>query len=74
MRFARIREEKRHNYIRKCAELAKQHFITDDKVNVTGIVIAGSADLKVVLQGSDLFDKRMGAVVLASLDLAYGMD
>jgi peptide chain release factor subunit 1 len=30
MRFARLREEKRHNYVRKVAELATQHFITED--------------------------------------------
>lgn len=74
MRFARIREEKRHNYIRKVAELAAQHFISDDKVNVKGVVVAGSASLKTELQNSDLFDKRINNVVLASLDIAYGMD
>ena len=56
MRFARLREEKRHNYIVKCCELAKQHFISNDKANCRGIVIAGSADLKFVLQQSDHFD------------------
>ena len=39
LRFSRLRDEKRHNYIRKVAELAVQHFITNDKVNVTGIVL-----------------------------------
>ena len=34
LRFARLREEKRHNYVRKVAELAVQHFIVSDKVNV----------------------------------------
>jgi len=32
LRFARLRLEKRHNYVRKCAELAVQFFITNDKV------------------------------------------
>lgn len=50
MRFARIREEKRHNYIRKVAEIATQHFITNDMPNIVGIVIAGSANLKNELQ------------------------
>jgi peptide chain release factor subunit 1 len=27
LRFSRLRDEKRHNYIRKVAELAVQHFI-----------------------------------------------
>ena len=43
LRFARLRDEKRHNYVRKVAELAVQHFITNDKVNVTGLVLAGFA-------------------------------
>lgn len=34
VRFARLREEKRHNYVRKVAETAVQMFIKDDKVNV----------------------------------------
>jgi len=33
-RFARLRMEKRHNYVRKCAEHAVQFFITSDKPNV----------------------------------------
>ena len=31
-RFGRLRMEKRHNYVRKVAEEAVRHFITDDKV------------------------------------------
>jgi peptide chain release factor subunit 1 len=48
-RFARLREEKRHHYVTKVAELAAQNFITDNKPNVKGIVMAGSADFKTVL-------------------------
>ncbi|PAV23332.1 peptide chain release factor eRF aRF subunit 1 [Pyrrhoderma noxium] len=33
LRFSRLRDEKRHNYVRKVAELAVQHFITADRVN-----------------------------------------
>ena len=65
MRFARIREEKRHNYVRKCCELATHHFLTDDKVNVKGIILAGSAALKTNVYESDLFDPRLKAAVLA---------
>ncbi|KAI0253806.1 hypothetical protein BJV78DRAFT_1280572 [Lactifluus subvellereus] len=56
LRFSRLRDEKRHNYVRKVAELAVQHFITNDKVNVTGLVLAGSADFKTELSQSDMFD------------------
>merc|ERR1712021_84673 len=44
LRFARLRLEKRHNYVRKVAETATQLFVTDgQKPNVQGIVLAGSA-------------------------------
>lgn len=56
MRFARLRMEKRHNYVRKVAETASQCFITDDKVNCTGLVLAGSADFKTELSQSELLD------------------
>ncbi|EEB88044.1 hypothetical protein MPER_14354, partial [Moniliophthora perniciosa FA553] len=50
LRFSRLREEKRHHYIRKVAELAAQHFIINDRVNVTGFILAGSADFKAFCQ------------------------
>lgn len=56
LRFARLRMEKRHNYVRKVAETAVQCFITDDKVNVSGIILAGLADFKTELHQSDMFD------------------
>ncbi|TRY91324.1 hypothetical protein DNTS_030134 [Danionella cerebrum] len=37
LRFARLRIEKRHNYVRKVAETAVQLFISCDKVNVAGL-------------------------------------
>ncbi|KAI0807052.1 peptide chain release factor eRF/aRF subunit 1 [Fomes fomentarius] len=72
LRFARLRDEKRHNYVRKVAELAVQHFITSDKVNVTGLVLAGSADFKTELSQSDMFDPRLGAKIIKVVDVSYG--
>lgn len=72
LRFARLREEKRHNYVRKVAELATQLFITQDKCNVTGLILAGSADFKNVLGASDMFDPRLAAKVLKAVDISYG--
>lgn len=72
LRFARLREEKRHNYVRKVAELAVQNFITADKVNVAGIVLAGSADFKNDLNASDLFDPRLQTKVIKVVDVSYG--
>lgn len=73
-RFARIRMERRHNYVRKVAELATQYFITNDRPNVTGLVLAGSAEFKEVLNQSDLFDPRLKAVVLKVVDVAHPGD
>ena len=72
LRFSRLREEARRNYVRKVAELAVQHFITADKVNVAGLVLAGSAELKTDLSGSDLFDPRLLAKVVKVVDVSYG--
>lgn len=60
LRFARLRMEKRHNYVRKVAETAVQLFISGDKVNVAGLVLAGSADFKTELSQSDMFDQVSG--------------
>ncbi|GBG00614.1 eukaryotic peptide chain release factor subunit [Raphidocelis subcapitata] len=72
LRFARLRMEKRHNYVRKVAELATQIFITNDRPNVAGLVLSGSADFKTELSTSDLFDPRLQAVVLGVVDVSYG--
>lgn len=49
-RFARIREEKRLNYVKKVASLANQNFLGGaDVPKVKGIVMAGSADFKTVI-------------------------
>lgn len=73
-RFARIREEKRAHYVKKVAQLATQNFITNDVANVKGIVMAGSADFKTVIQQSDAFDKRLQAVLVATYDIQYGFE
>ncbi|KAN0115899.1 Peptide Chain Release Factor eRF1/aRF1 [Russula decolorans] len=72
LRFSRLRDEKRHNYVRKVAELAVQHYITNDKVNVTGLVLAGSADFKTELSQSDMFDPRLASKVIKVVDVSYG--
>lgn len=72
LRFSRLRDEKRHNYVRKVAEHAVLHFITNDLVNVSGLVLAGSADFKTVLSQSDLFDQRLAAKIVKIVDVSYG--
>jgi len=72
LRFARLRLEKRHNYVRKVAENAVLHFIKDDKANVKGLVLGGSAEFKNVLAESDLFDLRLREIILKLVDVSYG--
>ena len=72
LRFARLRLEKRHNYVTKVAETAKQIFVSDDKVNVQGLVLAGSADFKNVLMEAERFDQRLAAKVILVVDVSYG--
>jgi peptide chain release factor subunit 1 len=74
LRFARLRLEKRHNYVRKCAEMAVNFFISDNKCNVAGLVLAGSADFKTDLLQSDMFDPRLAKAVIRTVDVSYGMD
>merc|ERR1712178_449869 len=65
LRFARLRMEKRHNYVRKVAELAAQNFISNGRPNITGLILAGSADFKIELSKSDMFDIRLQSVVVS---------
>merc|ERR1712032_1202083 len=74
LRFARLRLEKRHNYVRKVAEIAQQVFVPDGKSPcIKHLIIAGSADFKTELTTSDLFDQRLEAILIRPmLDIAYG--
>jgi len=72
LRFARLRMEKRHNYVRKVAEVATQLFVSNDKPNIAGLILAGSADFKTELSQSDMFDSRLQGRVLKLVDVSYG--
>lgn len=74
LRFARLRMEKRHNYVRKTAELATQFYINPatSQPNVSGLILAGSADFKTELSQSELFDQRLQAKILNVVDVSYG--
>ncbi|KAI5002294.1 hypothetical protein ZWY2020_026944 [Hordeum vulgare] len=74
LRFARLRMEKRHNYVRKTAELATQFFINPatSQPNVSGLILAGSADFKTELSQSDMFDQRLATKILKVVDVSYG--
>ena len=73
-RFARLREEKRLTYVKRVAEISVHNFITNDMPNVKGLIMAGSADFKTVIQQADSFDKRLQNIIIATYDVAYGGD
>ena len=52
--------------------MAVQHFITADRVNVSGLVLAGSADFKTELSQSDMLDQRLAAKIIKIVDVSYG--
>lgn len=74
LRFARLRVEKRHNYVKKCAELAIQYFLdkTKGQCTVSGIVLAGSAAFKTDLLNSNCFDPKLRNSVVRTVDVGYG--
>jgi peptide chain release factor subunit 1 len=72
LRFSRLRDEKRHNYVRKVAEQMSTLFITNAKPNVAGLILAGSAEFKNDLAKSDLFDQRLRPLILKIVDVSYG--
>lgn len=73
LRFARLRMEKRHNYVRKVAEVATQLFISADRPNVAGLILAGSADFKTELSQSDMFDPVSAVSLLIDFGMFYCM-
>lgn len=76
LRFARLRLEKRHNYLRKVAELAVTYFInpSDSRPNVSGLILAGLADFKTELSQSDMFDQRLQKIIVKIVDTSYGFE
>ncbi|RZC52782.1 hypothetical protein C5167_021207 [Papaver somniferum] len=74
LRFARLRTKKCHNYVRKTAELATQFYISSvtSQPNVSGLILAGSADFKTELSQSGMFDPRLQAKVLKVVDVSCG--
>ena len=58
--------------MRRVGELAVQFFITNDRPNVAGLILAGSAEFKTELSDSDLFDPRLRAIVVKIVDVSYG--
>lgn len=49
-----------------------QLFISANKVNEAGLILAGSADFKTELSQSPMFDQRLQSKVLKLVDISYG--
>jgi len=58
--------------LRKVAELAGSNFITNDRPNVTGLVLAGNAGFKNELSETDMLDKRLLPIIVSIVDVSYG--
>jgi peptide chain release factor subunit 1 len=54
--------------------VAVKAFISDNRCNVTGIVLAGSADFKNDLNKTDMFDPRLQTKVVNIVDVSYGFE
>eukprot|EP00866_Antonospora_locustae_P002514 jgi/Antlo1/2514/1710 len=70
VRFARLRMEKRHNYVKKVNDICTALYITNDKLNVEGLVLAGHSDFKNELK--QYLDPRIK--VIKVVDTNYGGD
>jgi len=71
-RFARIREEKRHEYIKRVSEMATDIFINNNKPIINGLVVAGFANFKTELTQPDFLDQRLYNILLKIVDIQYG--
>src|SRR3989338_561023 len=71
-RFARIREEKRHEYIKRVSEMATDIFINNNKPIINGLVVAGFAHFKTELTQPDFLDQRLYNILLKIVDIQYG--
>ena len=72
-RFARLRHEARHRFVKKVCELCTKTFVdADNCATVDGIVLAGLADFKDQLRAAAAFPAALAAKVLAVVDTAYG--
>jgi len=69
-RFGRLRLEKRQAYVKKVAEHTNNLFITNERPNIKGIILAGSADFKLEIPDSENFDTRLKPLILKAVDVS----
>lgn len=71
LRFERLAEEARHNYVGKVCELLPRYFITNEKPNIQMLIIAGSASFKEKLYDSAHFDPRLKSIPSHIISISY---
>jgi peptide chain release factor subunit 1 len=74
---ARLKLEKKHNYIRKITELSAQFFIDDatQKCTVDGIVLAGGEEFdKSAFSSSDLLNPILRNAIIKTVDVTSSGD
>lgn len=71
-RFGRIAQEKRHAYITLVADMVVKYFIENDSLNVKGIIVAGSAEMKDKLTGYKDLDIRVKNAIVSVVTIGYG--
>lgn len=71
LRFSRLREEQVDAHIKKACENANRLFLESEKPNISGIIIAGSANMKGLLVKSDVLDKRLKKIIIKTIDVSY---
>lgn len=76
LRFSRLAEESRHNYLRKVGEFATKYFIDSDKniPLIKGLIIGGSGNLKFKFIDTFLNDKLKKPILLGTTDTSYGFE
>lgn len=72
-RFARLREEAKHEWLRKVSERLKKNLVDTGLIKgAEGVILAGNAHVKDDFQGSALVDKRILEKVIVTVDVSYG--
>lgn len=73
LRFSRLRDEEKANFLRKATELCKKYFLGNSNLPlVKGIIVAGKAHFKNKLVNSPLLDPRLKKVILKVIEVGYG--
>lgn len=72
LRFARRRLEKRHKYIRDIADWARLLFLTNDKPNISGLVISSTPEFIHKMRAPDLLIPSLQQIVRDVVEIPYG--